>query len=60
MLEMQGYHRQLDRFLDFVKRKRLSWGNIFTFETLESFQKVVELDDTAVVVELSRHLVAGK
>lgn len=53
------YHRQLDRFFEFVKRKRMPWQTIFTFATLESYQKAVDLDDTAII-ELSRHLAAEK
>ena len=49
-------HRQLDRFFEFVKERRLSWDNIFTFRTLAYYRKTVDLDGTVVVVELSRHL----
>jgi len=52
----QRRHRQLDRFFEFVKRKRLAWHHIFTFDSLASYQKTVDTEDTDIVVDLSRHL----
>jgi site-specific recombinase XerD len=51
-------HRmQLERFLDFVKSRRLGWQNLFTVNTRERFKKISGLSTTAAVNGLSRYLV---
>ncbi len=54
----QQLHRaQLELFLDFVKRRRLDWQQLFSVATREHFKNTSKLATTAAVNRLSRHLV---
>jgi site-specific recombinase XerD len=54
----QNYRPQLNQFLLFVKNRRFSWIDIFTFKTLECFKKIRRQSFVPAVNGLSRYLFA--
>ena len=56
----ENYRQMLDQFLRFVKSGEFKWDDIFTLETLKSFQKLNGLAHTYGVRGLSRYLFEKK
>ena len=48
---------QLEKFLDFVKSRRLDWQQLFSVNTREHFKNTSGLSTTAAANALSRYLV---
>ena len=53
---IENYKSELNQFLVFVKGRRFSWDEIFTFDTLKWFQKIRALTWAPGVRGLSRYL----
>ena len=56
----KNYRQMLDQFLRFVKSGEFKWDDIFTLETLKSFQKLNGLAHTYGVRGLSQYLFEQK
>jgi site-specific recombinase XerD len=52
----QNHQAQLNRFLLFVKNRRISWGKIFTAENRERFKKITGQRFVPAINGLSRYL----
>jgi integrase/recombinase XerD len=52
----QNYNRQLNRFVRFIKQKRLAWDEIFTLQTLQCFKKANAVSSAHAITGLSRYL----
>jgi hypothetical protein len=51
------YDRVLNHFLDFVNKKAIVWGAVFTFDTLNAFQEHCQLSNVSAPIRgLSRYL----
>jgi site-specific recombinase XerD len=52
----QNYRPQLNQFLCFIKNRRFSWTEIFTFNTLQCFKKITGQSSVPAINGLSRYL----
>ncbi len=52
----QNYRPQLNQFLCFIKNRRFSWTEIFTFNTLQCFKKIRGQSSVPAINGLSRYL----
>ena len=52
----QNYRPQLNQFLCFIKNRRFSWTEIFTFNTLQYFKKIRGQSSVPAINGLSRYL----
>jgi site-specific recombinase XerD len=52
----QSYQAQLNQFLCFIKNRRFSWAEIFTFSTLQCFKKIRGQSSVPAINGLSRYL----
>jgi len=52
----QNYRPQLNQFLCFIKNRRFSWTEIFTFNTLQCFKKISGQSSVPAINGLSRYL----
>jgi site-specific recombinase XerD len=52
----QNYQPQLNQFLGFIKNRRFSWTEIFTFNTLQCFKKIRGQSSVPAINGLSRYL----
>jgi site-specific recombinase XerD len=52
----QNYQPQLNQFLCFIKNRRFSWTEIFTFNTLQCFKKITGQSSVPAINGLSRYL----
>ena len=57
---IKQYKRILNRFLSFIKTLSVSWDEIFTAKTLESFKKTTVASNAPVIVKLARYLFSQK
>jgi integrase/recombinase XerD len=53
---LQTHKKRLARFFEFIKNKRFTWDEVFTFDTLKSFQSIKNTTKVHAVRELSRYL----
>jgi len=56
----QDYNRQLNKFVRFIKHKRLVWDEIFTLKTLNCFKKANSISLAHSVTGLARYLFEHK
>lgn len=56
----QSHRRELNKFLYFVTQRRINWDDIFTFDTLQLFQKQREMKHPHAVRRLARYLFEQK
>ena len=52
----QNYRPQLNQFLCFIKNRRFSWTEIFTFNTLQCFKNITGQSSVPAINGLSRYL----
>jgi len=52
----QSYQAQLNQFFCFIKNTTISWQQLFTSNSLESFKKITEQSSMAAINGLSRYL----
>ena len=52
----ESYRPKLEKFLLFIKKRSLSWKEIFTLETLERFKKASGTSQTPAIKAISRYL----
>ncbi len=52
----QNYQPQLSQFLCFIKNRKFSWTEIFTFNTLQYFKKISGQSSVPAINGLSRYL----
>ena len=55
-ITQQNYRPQLNQFLCFIKNRRFSWTEIFTFNTLQCFKKIRGQRFVPAINGLSRYL----
>jgi len=57
---IKQYKRILNRFLSFIKSRSVSWDEIFTAKTLQSFKKITVASNVPVIVRLAQYLYPQK